>query len=347
MKKTDLKSMNEQEICDIAVSMGEKAFRGKQVYQWILKGVIGFGEMKNLPKAFLSSLEEGNYYIESLDIVKKERSAIDETAKYAFALSDGLIIESVFMKYKYGNSICISSQAGCGMGCTFCASGENGLERNLTSGEMLAQIDAVERDTGEKINHIVVMGTGEPMYNLDNLCRMIDVVHDKNGRNLSMRNITVSSCGILPKMREFYRRYPTVNIAISLHDHDPVRRARIMPVENRYGIDEIMKFSDEYTKETGRRITYEYTLIRGVNDSKDDAAALGKLLKKRLCHVNLIPLNETCGNDMKGTSVRQAAEFKNTLESLGVTATIRRTLGSDISGACGQLRLGVVDDTLK
>lgn len=342
MKKTDLKSMTEKEMTEVATLLGEKSFRGKQLYKWISKGIDSFGEMKNLPKAFLHELDK-KYYVETLQIIKREISDTDGTRKYAFRLKDGLIIEAVFMKYKHGNSLCISSQAGCAMGCIFCASTVSGLERNLTSGEMVAELDEIEKDTGEVISNIVVMGIGEPMHNLENINRFIELVHDPVGRNISLRNITVSSCGIIPKLREFYERWPQVNIAISLHSPISEIRQNLMPIESIYGIDEILAFAKEYTKKTGRRITYEYALIADINDDEKQAELLGRKLKEQLCHVNLIPLNSTETGELKGSSKEKVRKFKEILERQRVPVTIRRTLGEDISGACGQLRLGLSD----
>lgn len=338
MCKCDLKSMNERELCEVAVSLGEKPFRGKQLYNHIARGEHCFGDMQNIPEAFLHKLEK-EYYIEKPEIIKLEKSKKDGTQKYAFKLKDDLIIESVLMKYSYGNSICISSQAGCAMGCVFCASGASGFERNLTAGEMLAEVDQVARNIGERISRIVIMGTGEPMQNLKNINTFIELMHDAKGRNMSLRNITVSSCGLIPELKKFYKRWPQVNLAISLHSHDSEIRQRLMPIEKTYPIEEIFNFAKEYTGYTNRRITYEYALIKGINDGTGQAKMLASKLKGQLCHVNLIILNDSDGYEFKGTDHESATAFMNVLKNRGIQVTMRRKLGDDISGACGQLRL--------
>ena len=255
-------------------------------------------------------------------------------------MADGVSVEAVFMKYKYGNSICISSQAGCRMGCVFCASGMNGLERDLTAGEMYGEVLAVERETGEKISHIVVMGTGEPFDNYVNLSKFIRIINHPKGRNLGMRNITVSTCGLIPVIDRFGDDFPQVNLAISLHAADSSERSEIMPVNRAYPLDELIEACRRYTEKTGRRITFEYTLIRGVNDDNAHLDKLVKLLQGMLCHVNLIPLNEVREKKYRAGTRERAQEFSAALEKRGIPATVRRELGSDIDAACGQLRLG-------
>lgn len=265
-------------------------------------------------------------------------SKTDGTRKYLFELPDGERIESVFMKYKYGNSICVSSQAGCAMGCKFCASGINGLNRHLEPWEIAAQILAVQEDTGERIGHVVVMGTGEPFHNYENVARFIRLIHEPKGLNISMRNITVSTCGLIEGIERFAEDFPQCTLAISLHAPTDEIRSSMMPINDRFGITEVLNVASEYEKKTGRRVTFEYALVKGKNDSLDHADILATRLKGSLCHVNLIPLNEVAESGM--TSSQQAGKFKERLERYGISVTVRRELGSDIDAACGQLRLG-------
>lgn len=320
--------------------LGEPKFRARQVFDWIGKGVSDFEEMKNIPKDLRTKLE-ARTKIGYLDILDMQVSRTDGTRKFLFGLEDGNAIESVFMKYKYGNSICISSQAGCRMGCKFCASTMNGLNRNLTAGEMIGQILTAEQSIRDdsRIGHIVVMGTGEPFDNYDNLAKFIKLVHDPAGLNISMRNITVSTCGVIPGIERFAEDFPQTNLAISLHATTDEMRSSMMPINNRYPLDELINAAREYTEKTGRRITFEYTMVSGVNDSDDDAIRLSKLLKGMLCHVNIIPLNKVNGTGFDTVSRKRAAEFARLLDGYHIPATVRRELGSDIDAACGQLRL--------
>lgn len=338
MDKINLKNMTLKEMEVFFESIGEKKFRAKQVYQWLYRGICSFDEMTNLSKELREKL---NIYTEigSLKLIQEQSSKTDGTRKYLFGLKDGNSIESVFMKYKHGNSICISSQAGCRMGCSFCASTIGGLCRNLTAGEIIDQIVSVERDTGEKISNIVVMGTGEPFDNYDNLTKFIQLVNSKDGLNIGMRNITVSTCGIVPKILEFAKDFPQANLAISLHAPNDEIRNKTMPVNKKYDIAMLLEACHQYIRETGRRITFEYALVSGVNDQPVHAEELSKKLKGMLCHVNLIPLNSVTESGLQGTSRTHAIEFKDKLEKLGITTTVRRELGSDIDAACGQLRL--------
>lgn len=334
----DLRNLSLEEMEELAVSMGQPKFRGKQVFGWIYKGVKDFREMSNLPEVFRTELAE-NCVIGSLKVVLVQKSKTDGTRKYLYELADGNQIESVFMKYKYGNSICVSSQAGCRMGCKFCASTRLGLARNLTAGEIISQIMEAEAESGEKIGHIVVMGTGEPFDNYENLSKFIRLVHDKNGLNIGLRNITVSTCGLVPVIKRFAEDFPQVNLAISLHGTTDEIRSSMMPINRKYSLEELFPACREYTEITNRRITFEYTLVNGVNDRDEDAARLYKLLKGMLCHINLIPLNKVDGTGFDTVSRKRAEEFRVYLEDRGIPATVRRELGSDISAACGQLRL--------
>ncbi|QIB69182.1 23S rRNA (adenine(2503)-C(2))-methyltransferase RlmN [Aminipila butyrica] len=336
--QVQLKNLSLEEMEHFFEELGEKKFRAKQVYKWLYRGAGSFAEMTDLSKELRQKLEERSE-VGSLRLLQVQVSQEDGTRKYLFGLDDGNSVESVFMKYKHGNSICISSQAGCRMGCTFCASAVGGLKRNLTAGEMAEQIVSVERETGQRISNIVVMGTGEPFDNYDNLFKFIHLVHSKEGLNIGLRSITVSTCGIVPKLAQFAKDFPQVNVAVSLHAPNDLIREQTMPINRKYPIQQLLQACKEYTQETGRRITFEYALAAGVNDQPVHAQELAKKLKGILCHVNLIPLNSVTESQMKGASRAQAQEFQRQLERLGITATIRRELGRDIDAACGQLRL--------
>ncbi len=337
-QKINLRDLQLTEMEDLVRSFGQPAFRAKQIFQWIYKGVTSFDAMTNVPKALRASLA-AQCRIGRLEILQVQRSKSDGTRKYLFGLEDGSTIESVFMRYKYGNSICVSSQAGCRMGCRFCASARNGLERNLTPGEILSQLMEAEADTGERIGHIVVMGTGEPFDNYENLAAFLRIAGDKNGLGLSMRNITVSTCGLVPVIARFAEEFPQVNLAISLHGTTDEIRGAMMPVNKRFPLEVLIPACRAYTKKTGRRVTFEYTMVSGVNDSDADAGRLVKLLRGMLCHVNLIPLNKVAESGFDTVSRQRAGEFCAILEQRGIPATVRRELGADIDAACGQLRL--------
>ena len=340
-KKTDIRDLTLEQLQQFLKDMGEKPFRAKQIFSWIYKGAVSFDEMTDLSKDLREKLKE-RAEIGDLTILRVQRSKSDGTRKYLLGLKDGNTIETVFMKYKYGNSICVSSQAGCRMGCRFCASGMDGLRRNLTQGEIAGQILTVEKDTGEKINHIVVMGTGEPFDNYENLLAFINNIHRKDGLGISLRNITVSTCGLIPKIKDFAQDMKQVNLAVSLHSADSKTRANMMPVEKSYSVDELLQACREYTGKTGRRITFEYALVRGKTDTREQIELLAEKLKGMLCHVNLIPLNEVRDTGLLGSNRKQASEIAQYLEKKGIPATVRRELGSDIQAACGQLRLGEI-----
>ena len=282
------------------------------------------------------------YFLTALQAIEVQESAIDGTKKFLFALEDGNMVESVWMKYKHGNSVCISSQVGCRMGCLFCASTLDGLERSLLPSEMLDQIYAITRLTGEKVSNVVVMGTGEPMDNYDNVLRFLHLLTNENGLHISQRNITVSTCGIVPKMRQLAQEKLQITLALSLHATTDEKRRKLMPIANRYGLDELIEACAYYFKETGRRITFEYSLVGGVNDTPEDAAELSKLVKSLNCHVNLIPVNPIKERDFVASTHEKALAFKNKLEKSGINVTIRREMGRDIDGACGQLRRKVI-----
>ncbi len=325
-----------EELEVVMAELGEKKFRAAQVFGWLAKGVSDFDEMKNVPAALRSALA-GIFYI-GLPAAVRRQDSKDGTVKCLFEFRDGTQVESVFMKYGYGNSICISSQSGCRMGCTFCASTMDGLDRSLTGGEMLAQVLAMRKLTGEDIGHVVVMGMGEPFDNYEGLSRFIRLIHERKGYALGLRNITVSTCGLIPGIRSFAVDFPQVNLAVSLHAPNQELREKTMPVARRYAYDELMSVCKEYTEFTGRRITFEYAVIDGVNDSSACAEELASGLKGWLTHVNLIPLNEVSGRGYRTANGKSVAAFKKILEDNGVAVTVRRTLGSDIDAACGQLR---------
>lgn len=341
--KADLKSMNLAEMTEFIVSIGEKPFRAKQVYQWIHeKQADSFDEMTNISKKLRESLADVGY----LTTLKKEEvqiSKLDGTRKYLFQLEDGNVIESVLMRYKHGNSVCISSQVGCRMGCRFCASTLDGLVRGLRPAEMLDQIYQIGKDIGERISNVVVMGTGEPMDNFDNLLRFIELLTDENGLHISQRNLTVSTCGIVPRMRELADKKLQITLALSLHASNQEKRLSLMPVANKYDIHEVVDACRYYFDQTGRRVTFEYSLVGGVNDTDQDAEELCRLVKGMNCHINLIPVNPIKERDYVQSNAKVIAAFKNKLEKNGLAVTVRREMGRDIDGACGQLRKSYVD----
>ncbi len=336
--KTDVKSLTLAELQKAVEDMGEKAFRAKQLYQWMHEKLAGsYEEMTNLSAGFKEKCRERFWYA-SLETVRVQESKIDGTRKYLFGLRDGNVVESVWMQYKHGNSVCISSQVGCRMGCRFCASTLDGLERNLTPSEMLEQIYAITKHTGQRVSNVVVMGTGEPMDNYDNLIRFLKLLTDENGLNVSQRNVTVSTCGIVPQMKRFAEEGLQVTLALSLHASNDEKRRKLMPIANKYSISELMEACDYYFKQTGRRITFEYSLVGGVNDTDEDAEELSRLAAKLCCHVNLIPVNPIKERDYVQSEAKRVLAFKNKLERNKINVTIRREMGRDIDGACGQLR---------
>lgn len=337
-EKIDIKSMNLAELKDFMVKIGEKPFRAKQIYEWLhVKHVESFDEMTNISKKMIESLKERCELI-SLKKEEVQISKLDGTRKYLFALSDGNVIESVLMRYKHGNSVCISSQVGCRMGCKFCASTLDGLVRGLKPSEMVDQIYKIGNDIGERISNVVVMGTGEPMDNFDNLLKFIELLTDENGLNISQRNLTVSTCGIVPRIRELADKKLSITLALSLHASNQNKRKALMPVANSYDINDVVDACKYYFEQTGRRITFEYSLVGGVNDSDEDAAELSALVKGINCHINLIPVNPIKERDFVSSNTKVVTAFKNKLEKNGINATVRRSLGEDIDGACGQLR---------
>ena len=342
-QKKDIKSFTMTELAEELLALGEKKFRATQVFDWLHKRyVTDFSQMTNLSATLREKLEE-NYTIVSLREVKRLSSAQDETVKFLFALPDDKVIESVFMKYKHGNSVCISSQAGCRMGCRFCASTLGGLERNLLPSEMLEQIYRIQELTGERVSNVVVMGTGEPMDNYDNLIRFLRLISATEGQNMSIRNITVSTCGIVENMRRFAEEGLPVTLALSLHAPNDEARKRLMPVANKYALKDVLAACDYYFEKTGRRISYEYSLVAGENDTEAEADALGRLLKGKNCHVNLIPVNPIKEREYRQSSFKNVLNFRKRLEKYNINVTIRRELGADIGAACGQLRKSHLD----
>ncbi len=342
-KTTGLKDLELSELQNFFTEIGEKKFRAQQVFRWLRAGARSFDEMSNVPRELrdrLKALEDaGLVSLGNSEILRVQVSASDGTRKYLFGLSDGNAVESVFMKYEYGNSICVSSQAGCRMGCRFCASTVNGLSRNLTPGEIEDQIISAERDTGERINHVVVMGTGEPFDNYGNVAKFIRNINDPAGLNIGMRNITVSTCGLIPGIERFGDDFDQVNLAISLHAPNSEKRGRLMPVNDAYPMPKLLEACRKYTEKTNRRVTFEYALTSGANDSEKDAEELAAALRGMLCHVNLIPLNEVDGTGLKRPDKGRIRAFEAVLASRGIPVTVRRSLGTDIDAACGQLRL--------
>lgn len=327
-----------EELTAFVVGLGEKKFRGKQLYEWLhVRQAASFDEMTNLSKEFRERLKETCELV-CLRQVDVQISAIDGTRKYLFALSDGNVIESVLMRYKHGNSVCISSQVGCRMGCRFCASTLDGLVRGLAPSEMLDQIYRISKDIGERISNVVVMGTGEPMDNFDNLLKFIELLTDENGLHISQRNLTVSTCGIVPRMRELADYKLAITLALSLHASNQKKRLSLMPVANKYEIHEVVDACRYYFAQTGRRVTFEYSLVGGVNDTDEDAAELSQLIRGMNCHVNLIPVNPIKERDYVQSDTESIQAFKAKLEKNGINVTVRREMGRDIDGACGQLR---------
>lgn len=337
---TDIKSFTFEKLEQNIVNIGEQKFRAKQIFTWLhQKNVKSFDEMVNISKDLRAKLDS-NFVIPTMKIVKKLVSEEDGTIKYLFEVDGSHLIESVFMKYSYGNAVCISSQVGCRMGCTFCASTIGGLERNLSASEMVSQVYAIAEDTNEKIRSVVIMGSGEPFDNFDDTMDFINILNHKDGLNIGQRHITVSTCGIVPKIYEFADRNTQVNLAISLHSPYDLSRKEIMPIGNKYNIDEIIEACKHYANKTKRRVTYEYALISGVNDSEVYAKQLVSLLKGTLCHVNLIPVNDVEERNYVKSSKTKIKNFAEVLKKSKIDVTVRRELGSDINASCGQLRKG-------
>lgn len=333
----DIKSLFDFEIESLLTDNGYPKFRAKQVVSWLSKDVTSFDMMTNIGKDLIAFLDT-NCYIAQAKIERKLVSKLDSTVKYLFSFSDGEYVECVVMKYHHGYSICISTQVGCKMGCTFCATGKSGYSRNLTASEMLAQIESAQSDLGVRISNIVLMGMGEPLDNYDNVVRFLKIVLSENSLNIGMRHITLSTCGVVPKIYELADLGLQLTLSVSLHAPVDEIRSQTMPINNAYNITELIKACRYYIDKTNRRISFEYAMIDSVNDTDECAENLAKLLKGMLCHVNLIPVNSVKGTKyIKSKSERQQY-FVDTLAKYGVTSTVRRTLGSDINASCGQLK---------
>ncbi len=326
------------ELEEIILECGESKFRAKQLFEWFHKKMVwDYDEMLNLPVKLREKLK-AQYPIRPLRIVEKLCSEIDGTIKYLFELSDSHIIESVLMRYKHGNSVCISSQVGCRMGCRFCASTVEGRVRNLLSAEMVGQIYAISKDTGERVSNIVIMGSGEPLEELNVTLRFIELINHPAGQNIGQRHITVSTCGLVPEIKTLANQQLQINLALSLHATTDEKRRAIMPIARKYSLDEVLDACHYFIEKTNRRVTFEYALIEGENDGEQDARRLGTLLKGMLCHVNLIPVNKIDERNYTSSKLTNIERFKGILEQYGVPTTLRRTLGADIDAACGQLR---------
>lgn len=347
MEKLDIKSLTLEELTEAIRQMGDKPFRAKQIYQWLHQTLVtDFDEMSNLSKPLREKLKE-QFTLTALYPADVKISQIDGTRKYLFRLEDGNVIESVWMQYHHGNSVCISSQVGCRMGCRFCASTLDGLERNLTTAEMLDQIYRIQTLTGERVSNIVIMGSGEPLDNYDNVIRFLRMISDENGLNISQRNITLSTCGIVPNILRLAEENIQITLALSLHAPNDEVRKTLMPIANRYSLKEILPACQTYFEKTGRRLTFEYSLVSGVNDNLDEAKALTSLLKNMHGHVNLIPVNPIKERDYRQSDRKAIEAFKSYLEKNGINVTVRREMGRDINGACGQLRKSFLEEESK
>lgn len=336
--KKDIKSFTLDSLKNEMTSIGTQAFRAKQIYTWLhVRKVSDFSEMTDLSLELRDKLEN-NYYINSLKIRRKLVSKLDSTVKYLFELKDSECIESVVMRYNHGNTICISSQVGCRMGCKFCASTIGGKVRDLTASEMLDQINTAEKDLGENINNIVMMGIGEPLDNFDNVMDFLTILSSKEGYNKSLRHLSLSTCGVCDKIDLLAEKKLQLTLSISLHAPNDEIRNRIMPINHKWNVQELISTCRRYIEKTGRRISFEYTMIHGVNDSDDCARQLASLLEGMICHVNLIPVNEVSETSFTKSEKVRIISFSNILNSRGVTTTVRRKLGADIEAACGQLR---------
>ncbi len=338
MARTDIKSLTLSELNNSIAGLGLPKFRAGQIYSWLHKQfAVSFDEMTNLSKDLRASLSE-SFEIKDCEIEQKFVSKLDGTVKYLFRLNDGEFIESVLMKYKYGYTVCISSQVGCNMKCSFCASTIDGCKRNLTPSEMLSQIYAISRDMDIRVSHIVLMGMGEPLDNYDNVLKFFELITNADGQNISARHISISTCGIVPKIYDLIEKHPQFTLSVSLHAPTDELRSQIMPVNKAWNVDELLKACRVYTETTSRRISFEYAMMSGINDTDECARELIKRLRGMLCHVNLIPANEVRENDYKRSTDKRVQTFKEILEKGGLNVTVRRSLGGDIDASCGQLR---------
>jgi len=336
MRKID--DLSFEELIEEILKTGEPKFKASQIFDWIHKKTVdNFDEMSNVSQKTKAKLKD-EFDFTKADILLKLASKLDDTKKYVIKFEDGNIVESVYLKYKFGNTACISSQVGCKMGCYFCASTKKGYIRNLSTAEMLRQIYLIQKDTKEKISNVVIMGSGEPLENFDNVIKFLHIINDERGQNISLRKITLSTCGIVPYIYKLADLNLPITLAISLHASNQEKREQIMPIAKKYKLPDLLKACDYYVETTGRRLTFEYILIEGFNDSTEDAENLSKLLKGKLANVNLIPCNYIKEADIKPSSDSDIMKFKKILADKGINATLRRELGSDINAACGQLR---------
>ena len=334
---TEIKSLSIDELKSALKEMGEKPFRAGQIFKWLHEGVESFEEMSNLSKDLRARLAE-NFLLTVPEVARKQVSRVDGTVKYLWRLRDGNCVESVLMHYEHGVSVCVSTQVGCRMGCKFCASGLNGRTRSLSAGEILDEILFMQKDSGEKVSNIVLMGTGEPLDNYDNVLKFLHLVSCPEGINIGQRHISLSTSGIADRIEMLAREKLQITLALSLHGSNQEKRRSLMPVANKYELHEVLEACDYYFEKTGRRITFEYSLVHGVNDTPEDAKELMGILKDRNCHLNLIPVNPIKERNYEKPDKKSAENFKNKLEKNGINVTIRREMGSDIDGACGQLR---------
>ncbi|WP_430886533.1 23S rRNA (adenine(2503)-C(2))-methyltransferase RlmN [Fusibacter sp. JL216-2] len=334
--KTQLRSLELDDLKIWLSEQGEKPFRAKQIFEWVQKGITSFDQMTNISKALRLKMDEA-FLLDNVNIVKYLDSK-DKTRKYLLSMNDGEVIEAVLMRYKHGNSICVSTQVGCKMGCTFCASTLGGMTRNLEAGEILGQIMTIQNDIGERISNVVLMGSGEPLDNYDEVLKFLRLVNHPQGLNISMRHITLSTCGLVKEIDRLAEEKLQITLAISLHAVTDEKRSSLMPINRKYDLDTLLKACRNYTDKTGRRITFEYALIEGENDHQEEARQLAKKLRGMLCHVNLIPINPVEERGYKASSNKNITKFQKILKDSGVETTIRRELGSDINAACGQLR---------
>lgn len=346
MNKININDFTLIELEEYIVSLDEKKFHAKQIFKWIHKvGVTSFDEMTDISKSLRDKLKN-NTYILNMEVITCQKSKKDGTMKFLIKLTDNCAIESVFMRYNHGNTLCVSTQVGCKMGCKFCASTKEGFERSLLASEIEGQIQTVQRYTGERISNVVYMGIGEPLDNYDNVVKSIRIINDAQGLNIGARHISLSTCGLVPKIYKLAEENIQCTLSISLHATTDEKRRDIMPIANRYSIEELLTACKEYIKITGRRISFEYALIYGKNDSYEDALALAKLLRGMIAHVNLIPVNEIKEKEYKKATEKSVEKFMNTLNSMGIVTTVRRELGSDIDAACGQLRKKYIENSI-
>lgn len=339
----DLKSLTVSELESQLKQFGQPKFRAKQIFAWLHRGVTSFSEMSDIPQTLREQLEECSF-ITAPQIARKQVSKLDGTIKYLWRLGDGNCVESVLMHYHHGNTICVSSEVGCPMGCKFCASTLGGLVRRLAASEILDQVIFAQKDAGVRIDNIVLMGIGEPLDNFDNVMRFLEIVNDPNGLNIGMRHISLSTCGIVPKIYELAEKELQITLSVSLHAPDDEHRSAIMPVNRRWGVDELLTACRAYFEKTGRRVSFEYTMIQNVSDRPEQALLLSQKLKGMAAHVNMIPLNNVKESELRCSSRAAMEKFQSILESHGVTATVRRTLGSDIDASCGQLRRNYLNE---